>query len=261
MKYKDDFGDRMKEYESVTDIRLTKRTPVILRLDMCHGHTFTKKFLKPFDMLFVDTMQKTMLQLCKEIDTCVFGYTQSDEISLVLCDYKTIETMAWFDNRLEKLCSVVASKATRIFNKEFCQNVDRLSKEGEGAFLDMVKSIEIYVNQLFEAEFDCRAFNIPKDEVCNAILWRQKDADRNSVNALAQSLYSHKKLQGIPRSELKIKMKEEKNVDWDLMPNFLKWGSACKRFKYGWYIDYNMPILKDDREYVEGEIFFNETSV
>ena len=109
MKYKDDFGDRMKEYEAVTDIRLTKRTPVILRLDMCHGHTFTKKFLKPFDMLFVDTMQKTMLQLCKEIDTCVFGYTQSDEISLVLCDYKTIETMAWFDNRLEKLCRVVAS--------------------------------------------------------------------------------------------------------------------------------------------------------
>ena len=116
---KDNLGDRMKAYESVTNLKLIRRMPIVLRFDMCHGHTFTRGFQRPFDEIFMKSMQMTMEALCKEILGVVFGYTQSDEITLVLVDYQTFETSAWIDNRLEKICSVGASMASRFFNKFF----------------------------------------------------------------------------------------------------------------------------------------------
>ena len=123
---RDAMGDRFKEYEAVSNIKLTRRTPVILRLDMCHGHTFTRGFDKPFDKIFIYCMQETMKYLCEHIQGCAFGYTQSDEISLVLVDYKELETAAWFDNKIEKICSVAASLATFAFNKSFAEEYQYL---------------------------------------------------------------------------------------------------------------------------------------
>ena len=95
---KDKLGDRMKHnYEEVSKIRLTRRMPVIIRLDGKAFHTFTRGFKKPFDEVFNKAMQSTMKYLCENIQGCVLGYTQSDEITLVLIDYQTLETSAWFD--------------------------------------------------------------------------------------------------------------------------------------------------------------------
>ena len=102
-------GDRMKNnYENISRYYLTRRMPVIIRLDMKAGHTFTKGMKKPFDDIFVKTMQDTMKYLCENIQGCVLGYTQSDEISLVLVDYAELTTDAWFGNNLQKMCSVSA---------------------------------------------------------------------------------------------------------------------------------------------------------
>ena len=110
---KDSLGDRMKlYYENRSKTYLTRRTPVIIRLDGCHFHTFTRGFAKPFDKRLVEAMQETMLELCKTIQGCVLGYTQSDEITLVLVDYKALDTDAWFDYSVQKLCSVSAAMAT-----------------------------------------------------------------------------------------------------------------------------------------------------
>ena len=120
---KDALGDRMKNYyEEVTKTRLTRRTPVILRLDGCHFHTFTRGFKKPFDEVMVKSMQATMKYLCENIQGCVLGYTQSDEITLVLIDYKELNTSAWFDYEVQKMCSIAASMATMAFNKFFEDN-------------------------------------------------------------------------------------------------------------------------------------------
>ena len=111
-------GDRMKNnYENITRYYLTRRMPVIIRLDGRSFHTFTRGFKKPFDDILVKTMQDTMKYLCENIQGCVLGYTQSDEISLVLTDYAEITTEAWFGNNLQKMCSVSASMATVAFNK------------------------------------------------------------------------------------------------------------------------------------------------
>ena len=117
---KDALGDRMKSYyEETTKTKLIRRMPVIIRLDGCHFHTFTHGFKKPFDEIMIETMQRTMKYLCKHIQGCVLGYTQSDEITLVLIDYQKLNSDAWFDYEVQKLCSVSAAMATYAFNNYF----------------------------------------------------------------------------------------------------------------------------------------------
>ena len=84
---RDSLGDRMKGYENVTRTKLVRRMPVIIRIDGKAFHTFTKGFDKPFDSLLMDAMNRTMKYLCENIQGCMLGYTQSDEISLLLVDY------------------------------------------------------------------------------------------------------------------------------------------------------------------------------
>ena len=117
---KDSLGDRMKEnYENRAKTYLVRRMPVIIRLDGKAFHTFTKAFKKPYDEIFHNTMNATMQYLCENIQGCKVGYTQSDEITLLLTDYDTLTTDAWFGYGVQKMCSVAASMATLAFNKAF----------------------------------------------------------------------------------------------------------------------------------------------
>lgn len=116
MKKYSDFDRRMKEYEAVSKTKLTKRMPIVIRIDGRAFHTFTKGLKKPYDKIISDSMQQTMKYLCENIQGCVFGYTQSDEISLILIDYDDINKSSWLDYEVQKICSIVASMATMKFN-------------------------------------------------------------------------------------------------------------------------------------------------
>lgn len=252
---KDSLGERMKGYEGVSNIRLTCRTPVILRLDGRSFHSFCKGFQKPFDEILMSTMQQTMVELCRSIQGCVFGYTQSDEISLILVDYEKLESSAWFDDKVQKMCSVAASMTSRYFNRLFIENVQLAMQNEQYKDMDFSK----YTKKFFSADFDCRVFNVPKEDVCNCIIWRQKDAERNSIQMLAQSLYSHKELQGISCNDLQNKMFTEKGINWNELKTYCKRGSACRRDNEGqWKLDLDMPILQGDRWYIEDCIYFEE---
>lgn len=151
-------GDRMKNnYENITRYYLTRRMPVIIRLDMKAGHTFTRGMKKPFDDIFVKTMQDTMKYLCENIQGCVLGYTQSDEISLVLTDYAELTTDAWFGNNLQKMCSVSASMATMSFNKFF---YDNMPAEGEnsGTYYKALEKVQCLI--LVSLQFQKKKFVI-----------------------------------------------------------------------------------------------------
>ena len=163
--------DRMKNYEQVSKERLMRRCPVIIRIDGRAFHTFTRGFRRPFDEVLVKTMQDTTKFLCENIQNCVFGYTQSDEISLVLVDYQKLNTDAWFDNEIQKICSITASMATMAFNRIFAKNVKEYNMEWECGLTP--QSVEIqkahydYIDVLNKAVekgamFDARCFNIPK---------------------------------------------------------------------------------------------------
>jgi len=237
----DKLGDRMKRYEAVTKTTLTSRMPVIIRLDGCHFHTFCKGFKKPFDPLMSKTMQATMKYLCENIQGCVLGYTQSDEITLVLIDYRKHNSSAWFDNEVLKITSVSAALATYAFNKYFNEfYLEQLAEKGEADEYDLVYDRK----RRQGAYFDARPFNVPREDVTNCILWRQLDAERNSINSLAQSLFSHKELQGLSLKDTKAKIETEKGIIWGELPTTQKRGSCC--VKDYWYTLDDGQIVKND---------------
>ena len=124
MAQHDALGDRMKTYyEEIPKTKLMRRCPVICRVDGKSFHSFTGGFIKPFDDVLIKTMQDTMQYLCENTQGCVLGYTASDEISLLLIDYKKLESQAFFDYEVQKVCSITASMATMAFNKAFAANV------------------------------------------------------------------------------------------------------------------------------------------
>ena len=255
-KQKDSLGNRIKEnYENRSKTKLVRRTPVIIRLDGKAFHTFLKGFEEPFDDRFLETMRETTLELCKNIQGCVFGYTQSDEISLVLVDYSTITTDAWFDYEVQKLCSISASMATLAFNRIFAKKVNQYIKENTGNGSEEVKRlISVYKRAVSKGGlFDSRCFNVPVPEVVNTILWRQIDARRNSILSVAQVNFSHKEMYKKSCSELKDMLVSEKNVDWDALPNDKKIGVSVLKDEYGkWFVDREFPmLLGEDRRYLE----------
>jgi len=269
---KDSLGDRMKEfYENRAKTKLTRRMPCIIRLDGCHFHSFTKGFAKPFDKRLVEAMQETTLELCKNIQGCVFGYTQSDEITLVLVDYNTIDTCAWYDYEVQKICSVVTSMATLYFNRIFHNKVREFSNKHYKAMTDPKtygEELSNSINKLFKsynraisagACFDARCFNVPISDVCNCILWRQKDAERNSINSLGQSWFSHKELQNKSTSQVQDMLFEKYGINWNNISTIEKRGTAVIKDENGkWFIDTEMPILRgEDRAYVESRIIFD----
>ena len=253
MAFNDELGNRMKtNYEKIPQTKLMRRTPVAIRIDGKSFHTWAKGFKRPFDDILIKSMQETMKYLCENIQGCVLGYTQSDEITLILQDYKTFETQAWFDYEVQKMCSISASMATMAFNKKFKEIADCFVDENEDN-----DNICNYCDALMKAVekgamFDSRCFNIPKEEVTNLLFWRQLDASRNSVQMVGRAYYSHKELHGKNNAQIQD-MLMEKGVNWNDFPTHQKRGSCCIRDNEGhWFVDNNIPIFKNEgREYIE----------
>lgn len=245
----DSLGDRMKGYyEARSKTSLIRRMPVIIRLDGKAFHTFTRGFQKPFDRMLMTAMQRTMEYLCSNIQGCVLGYTQSDEITLVLTDYEKLTTEAWFDYEVQKLCSITASMATLVFNDVFGHLFVNTLEKG--------MPVEAYNKAISTgALFDARCFNIPKEEVTNCILWRQLDATRNSIQMVGQANFSHKELQNKNCNQIQEMLFTEKGINWNDFPTDCKRGSCCIRYEGKWVIDKEIPIFKgEDRDYIENLI-------
>lgn len=262
-KKKISIGDRMKRYESVSKNYLMRRTPVIIRIDGKAFHSFTRGFDKPFDDELMEAMKRTMLYLCNNIQGCVLGYTQSDEITLVLCDYKTITTDAWFGYNVQKITSISSSMATFAFNSALSSICRELWESNDALFYEKIKLLDRKLET--GAFFDSRAFSIPIEEVNNCLIWRQQDAIRNSIQAVAQACFSNKQLEKKNCTELKKMLLTEKRINWDCLPSDKKIGSCCikkeielsngnKREKF--IIDNNIPIFSIKPDYVNNEINF-----
>jgi len=156
-------GTRMKNnYEDRYRFKLTRRMPVIIRLDGKAFHTLTRNCQKPFDDLFNNAMIFVMSHLLGEFQGAKCGYQQSDEISILLTDFDALQTEAWFDYNIQKIASVSAGYASAWFTSH-------------------------YLNDGEIAVFDSRVFNIPKEEVCNYFIWRQKDWLRNSIQMIGRA--------------------------------------------------------------------------
>ena len=255
----DCLGDRMKDYESRNQYFLQRRTPVCIRVDMRAGHTFTRGFKRPFDEVFGNAMVRTMEYCAKNIGNCVFAYCQSDEITFILVDYEKLETDAWFSYRTDKLCSISASMATMAFNKYFAEEIQKHIDGTEPIFItdEEIKLIDTYSRAVEKgAMFDSRVFNIPKEEACNLVYWRQLDATRNSIQMVGQANFSHSELQGCSCNVIQDMLHEQRGINWNDFPTRWKRGTAWTRARG---VDFEMPILKgEDRKYVDKVIYVGE---
>lgn len=213
-------GNRMKIYERNSNQTLTKRVPVIIRIDGRAFHRLTKKVCtKGFDIIFHRFMSEIMKTIAHDMQGCSFAYGQSDEMSFLLTDYRTINTECWFGYELNKLTSISASLASSLFTDTF----------------------------KVKCSFDSRAFNLPQDEVCNYFIWRQQDATRNAIQMLGQEHFSHKELFKKTCNDIQDMVWKKTNINFNDLPSLQKRGYCVVNGE----VDQNIPIFTQDRNYVE----------
>ncbi len=227
----DSLGDRMKKfYEDRSRIFFQRRTYTIIRIDGKAFHTYTRGLEKPFDSKLINDMDVTAYFLCSQIQGAKFAFVQSDEISILLTDFDSLTTEAWFDGNIQKIVSVSASLATAKFNS---LRPDKM------------------------AFFDSRAFQISNGvEVENYFIWRQQDATRNSIQSAAQSVFSHRQLENKNVNELQA-MLLESGINWNDYPVGCKRGRFINKYeengKYFWgTID--PPIFTQEKEFLTSRI-------
>lgn len=219
---------RSKFYQELSNYRLSPGSYILLHLDGRAFKRFTKGFKVPFDTEFVEAMNQTLQVLCKEVGNCKFGYTQSDEITLVLCDYSPESDKVadmWLYNRISKICSIAASIASVTFYDILLRN--RISG------LTDASEIKKTITGLRKPQFDCKAWNVPSwDEVYAWLSFRSIDCIRNSVTMVAQAHFSHSELEKLRTQERKELLISKKGVSWDDdFPDGLKYGRFCWKSK------------------------------
>lgn len=268
MSVAETLSDRMKEYESITQAKLIKKQPVIIRLDGRKFSKFTNGVDKPFDKDLSEIFQYVCYQLKQKVDNVKFIYSQSDEISMLLTDWDTtrednggrIDT--WYDYRIQKMVSIASSEATRLFNVKVDEitskyfrlyNQRDITSEEQQLYL---RKYELWKSKKYMACFDARAFNLPLSEVANYFIFRQKDALRNSKAGFARGFYSQKQLLNVPNDEALEKVRQEKGIDYEDVSTLQKWGFCVltvenEENKSKTKLDIEIPNFIEDREYIE----------
>ena len=205
----DELGDRMKEYEAQeAQRRLIPRLPVLARLDGRSFSNFTRGLHRPYDGRLHQLMVATTRHLVEETGALI-GYTQSDEISLVLMQGEAHNSQIWFAGKVQKMVSQMAAQASAFFNVHL-----------PGVLPEKVGQLPT---------FDCRVWNAPnEDEAVNTLLWRELDATKNSVSMAARHYYSHKDMEDKGRAD-QMEMLHAKGVNWNDYPDWFKRGSYLRR--------------------------------
>lgn len=244
---KTSLGDRMKAYEDAYDTSIISRVPIVVRCDGKGFSKFTKRLMlkKPFDETMCQAMSHTMLEVASKIEGCVFGYTQSDEITFVLRNDQSTESEPWFGNRIQKITSIVSSMVT-------------------AHFIRLMGGATAY--------FDTRVFGVPTVmEAINCLVWRQNDATKNSISCATYYVVGEAKgkktarnlMHGLNQKQQQELLFKETGVNWNDYPTKYKRGIGCYREKVvltgpdgisfernPWKIDEELPIFAKNQEFL-----------
>lgn len=211
----------MKSYEHAYRRKVSPTDYILLRLDGKAFHTFTRGLERPYDRDLIRAMQETTVELCQGIQGVRFAYTQSDEISLLITPWDSLDADISkldpaFGGVEAKLISISASIATAAFNKAWAKS--------QGS--DGVKT----------AHFDSRLWTFSGTEEGEKLVrqyfdWRRLDCTRNSVSMAAQAQFSHKDLMGVGVSQMKVKLKET-GKPWEEEPLDFRYGSLVTKQTY-----------------------------
>lgn len=237
-----DINDRMRrQYEHATRHRLPRRTYTIVRVDGRAFHTYTAGMVKPFDLKLMADLQETARALMMELDGARLGFSQSDEISILMVDFEWVGQQAWFDGVLQKICSVSASIATAAFARARAARGDTRT-----------------------AHFDSRVFTIPDlTEVENYFIGRQLDASTNSVSQAASAYFSHEELEHKSGPQKQEMLFQRHGINWSQYQSHCKNGAAHVRSP-GSVVVFTpevTPIFTSDRGFLQAAIPSHPMSV
>lgn len=243
MKF-DDFDLKMREYETSSDVCVAEDVWMVARID---GRGFTRltkdvcKYEAPYDVRFRDLMIATTKSLMQCGFHVVYGYVQSDEISL-LFDLQEKQ----FGRKMRKFNSVLAGQASAHFS--------------------------LGIGQL--ATFDCRVSQLPdRQHVVDYFRWRQQDAIRNSLNSwcywkMRESGCSARRatsrMVGMTVQEKQQTLKDEFGVDFELQPRWQRHGVGLRWERYskeatnrltGVKVEVNRRRIEVDSELPRGDTY------
>jgi tRNA(His) 5'-end guanylyltransferase len=180
---------------------------VVVRIDGKNFSRFTQGLERPFDRRLSDLMIATTSYLVGE-SNALCGYTQSDEISLLLYSDE-VKSQIFFDGKIQKINSVLASMTAAYFNHH---KAEALPEKRDTL-----------------AIFDSRVWSVPnRSEAANVFLWRERDATKNSISMAAREFYSHAELLSKTSNEIQ-EMLFQKGINWNDYPAFFKRGTFVQR--------------------------------
>lgn len=170
----DNLGNYLKTIERNETSRVSDHEAVYIRIDGNRFSKFTRGMNRPFDEQMSQAMVATTASLVEETGALV-GYTQSDEISLIL-HARNPTSELWHGGKFQKLTSRSASKATHLFYRNALKF-----------------GLDKFVEHQFP-EFDSRAFGVSLEDAAKCLLWREIDATKNAIQMISRHYFSHKSL-------------------------------------------------------------------
>lgn len=248
--------DRVESYQSVTDYRLLSRVPIVICINGRGFSKVTQLLDKPYCPKFAEGMLSTTLRLCTDVEGAIFAYQHNDEIVIVARNDQTNETNPWYDNKLQKICSVTSSIATMHFN-EFAM--------AQG------------LNMVGAPVFTSQVFTVPNiAEAVNTIIYKQQQNFHTSIQSacLYELIKKYDKnnikdmMAGLSVDEKVDLLHQEAEVNFNDYPVSFRRGAAAYKvpivsgesMRNKWYLNLEPPIFTKDQSFLSN-IFKNGADI
>lgn len=249
--------DRIASYQDASDYKLLNRLPLLICIN---GRSFAKNtelLDKPYCEKFSDCMLSTMVRMCMEVEGGLFAYCFNDEIVIAIRNDQTPDTSPWYDNKLQKICSVTSSIASLHFHNR-----------AEASSLTL----------LSEPIFTSQVFAVPNImEAVNTIVHKQQQNFHTSIQfaCFYELLKKYDKhhikdmLVGLSNDDKIDLLSQECNVDFNDYPVVFRRGAACYKvprlvaegtMKNKWTLDKELPIFTKNQSFLTN-IFKNGADI
>lgn len=249
-------SDRILSYQAASDFKLINRLPIVICVNGRGFSKVTQLLDKPYCLQFSQCILSTMLRLCNDVEGALFAYQFNDEIVIIARNDQTPETNPWFDNKLQKICSVTAAIATTHFTNQ-------ASKMG----LDLTG----------EPLFTSQVFVVPNiSEAINTIVYKQQSNSYSSLQfaCFFELLKKHDKnsirdmLSDLKGDEKVDLLKQECSIDFNGYPLTFRRGVAAYKvpkvvdnvMKNKWHLNLEPPLFKSDQSFLTN-IFKNGSDI
>ena len=248
--------DRIDTYIDTTNYRLLNRVPIIININGRSFNKVTSLLDKPYGTKFAESMLSTTVKLCMEVDGTLFAYQHNDEITIVIRNDQNPETIPWYDNRLQKICSITSSIATQHFN---------------------IYASNMGLDLMGDALFTSQVFVVPTiTEAINTIIYKQQNNFHTAIKfaCFYEFLKKYDKmtikemLNDFSTDERIDLLKQECDIDFNEYSQSFRRGAACYKVpkvidgivKNKWIVNTELPIFTKDQSFLSN-IFKNGADI